>query len=292
MTKSDLLNSSAVQQLVDYIVDLWSKNDKATFKIGIKTSNRAKAIYKKFNSLKEVGENYLWSYSVPKHLLSNPNLTTGSDMNKNEQIFTEAAALLLKDKELNSDESQLRNGSELILRWGGVINGNKARIESTDLVEKYSLVIKTWNDINQQNKAFSALGKSGFVSNAGFTKIYSIILPDFVIYDSRVAVALAYIIEKCFPGEIPDMLSLFIPSPKTDNLDMRKTHDFFRKTNSSDARHFYSNCLASIILKLVIDKINASMSNKYSMRDLEAALFMMGYDLRGHNLTISTVKYA
>lgn len=296
MTKTELLKSKDVLHLVEYIVKLWNGTESSTYLIGIKSSNRANAEYERFNSLKEVSKNYKWSYSVPENLLSNKKLAKGSDMNKNEQIFNEATALLLNGKELNPNELELRKGSELILRWGGVYkNGNKEKVENTDfnLKEMYSKAVNAWNAINNSNSSFSARDQLGFTSNAGFTKVYSLILPDFVIYDSRVAVALAFIIDKFFHGSIPEILQLHIPSSRPHDIEMRRVNKIFRPTYQKDSRHFYSNCIASIILKLVIDKINESAgTNKYSLRDLEAALFMMGYDLRGHHLNINMTEHA
>jgi hypothetical protein len=122
---------------------------------------------------------------------------------------------------------------------------------------------------------------SGFNGN-GLLNGNSLILYDFIIYDSRVSVALAYIIQNSFTiEEVPDYLKLFIP-PSYDQNNKRLVSPIFKSTNSNKKRHFFSNVISNLILKSVAAKINLGKQepDKVTLRDIEAALFMIGYDIR------------
>lgn len=142
-------------------------------------------------------------------------------------------------------------------------------------------------------------------SNAGFTKIYSLLFEDFAIYDSRVAAALGMLIVRYCAHErleqVPASLALVWMSgrtprdPSTGALRNPSAESFtFARCRGAPDRishmHIRSNVLANSLLS---DALPGSEFNQAvlddpirfpvtPMRALEAALFMIGYDLRGN----------
>jgi hypothetical protein len=132
--------------------------------------------------------------------------------------------------------------------------------------------------------------------NAGMSKVYSLICQKFVIYDSRVAAALGWAVTRfCeahaitqIPAELafpwaPARQSATHPSANRRNPSTN-TLQFPQIRRSSD--HAQWNLKASWLLEAVLEHPNAEnslfMASKplgHGLRALEAALFMIGYDL-------------
>jgi len=130
---------------------------------------------------------------------------------------------------------------------------------------------------------------SNYRMNAGFTKIYAFLSPsDFVIYDSRVAASLAFLVQKyCVRNDltsVPKLLSFALadaqgsscrdPSIATPPLR-------FRKWNVNQKLHAKSNVFANWILKdsLELAKKKSGCKCQFKeLREVEAALFILGYD--------------
>lgn len=269
------LSDNNVIKLIAFIKDMWSGG--LEFDLGVKIRGKA-PIYIRINSIHEAFEKYLWEYSINTDVNIPDEMKKGKSFEDCDRVITYTRNMIIQNGIFGSD-TELRNATEIILRWGGVFKkGNKDKVkEGYSLKDKFTSVQSRWQDINNNNKEFDYHETLDFTSNAGFTKVYSLFLNDFIIYDSRVAVALAYLIDKCFNGDIPETLKLFIPSSAVSVKMKRPVNSAFSPTNQKDNKHFYSNVLSSILLKEVISEIN---STDLTLRKLEAALFMIGYDIR------------
>lgn len=139
----------------------------------------------------------------------------------------------------------------------------------------------------------------GIRSNAGFTKIYALAFEDFLIYDSRVAAALGMLIVRWWarkshpPGPeqpIPTPLRLcHLPgmgdANRDPNTNAMRISGFPRCT--SQLQHLQSNVRANWLLSHALRgtyfeaQIQTCLANLQvrPLRALEAALFMIGYDL-------------
>ena len=62
------------------------------------------------------------------------------------------------------------------------------------------------------------------------------------------------------------------------NTERRIVNSSFLPTNQNNSRHFYSNVIASLLLSESL-KLIPNNDNIVKLRDLEASLFMMGYDV-------------
>jgi hypothetical protein len=145
-------------------------------------------------------------------------------------------------------------------------------------------------------------GPANLRSNAGLTKVYSLALDDFIIYDSRVAAALAWLVTRWARetgSHIPDHLKFVcmrakeIPSKiqgvgptKIRTPDSRLFPYFAPSTNPKDHRkHAVWNQRANLVLTAALKHARAKPASAASakfktVRDVEAALFVMGADLR------------
>ena len=276
-------NDSSFVKLVDLISDMWVSGFSFRLKRKINGNNRI-ADTEEIESIKQARDLYFWNYSIQDLLEVNHELSTGNSLQKSVELLSYAKKMIISNGNL-LDEISVKNGTKIILQWGGVFkkgNRDKCIIPEYSLTKDYEEVSKVWNNILSGKSDFRLDDNFNFESNAGFTKVYSLILDDFIIYDSRVSVALAYIIQNSFTiEEVPDYLKLFIP-PSYDQNNKRLVSPIFKSTNSNKKRHFFSNVISNLILKSVAAKINLGKQepDKVTLRDIEAALFMIGYDIR------------
>ena len=179
-----------------------------------------------------------------------------------------------------------------VFDWGGVTNNN-------NYVNNYQPnngFINLLNEISCGKISLNPLVFDDNVTfpniklNAGFTKVYSLLIEDFIIYDSRVAKALCKLISEFLTfrnqvenNNVDPLLAFKIPKGRSDeggNLIINNRFAF-QLFNSNNNYHQVSNIRASWILKEVLrvspnSPFNALPINK-RLRALEAALFMIGY---------------
>ena len=131
------------------------------------------------------------------------------------------------------------------------------------------------------------------------TKVYSLLVPNFIIYDSRVAAALAWLVTKwckhVSKRSVPDLLAFpCMPAKDGDNPRIRKSRNpscgdwFFPRMNGNVRRHAQWNLRASWVLRECLNLSSGTEFHKCpppnDLRALEAALFMLGYDLNQSSL--------
>ena len=94
-----------------------------------------------------------------------------------------------------------------VLKWGGVQNGNTLKLEQWgDCALR--ILLNNARILEPSNTSTLDLSRS-IVINAGWTKVYSLILDDFPIYDSRVAAALGYLVRQyCIENKSPSVPEL------------------------------------------------------------------------------------
>lgn len=182
-----------------------------------------------------------------------------------------------------------------VMDWGGVRPGNVRWLDANrhGLVQ---LLIHTRDALNAGDTQGSVLSSAKLRFNAGMSKVYSLICQNFVIYDSRVAAALGWAVtrfcqahsitqlpaELAFPWAPAKQSATHTPAklrnPSTNTLGFRQVR------RGSD--HAQWNLKASWLLEAVLEHPNAEnslfMASKklgHGLRALEAALFMIGYDL-------------
>lgn len=172
-----------------------------------------------------------------------------------------------------------------ILVWGGVYHqrgGHNQKWVHANLKNLNSILCETRNallhdtdDIVIPNLRF----------NSGLTKVYSLIIDGFVIYDSRVAAALAWLVHKRFGTEIP--ASLRFPCMPAASAALCRNplpgRHGFPVLGARPALHAKwnqrANWLLSEAFALALETTPIATHTYRDLRDVEAALFVMGYDL-------------
>lgn len=192
------------------------------------------------------------------------------------------------------NDQDVRDWSIAIVNWGGVRNGNVKWLLENDhgLAQELGnvcAILAAGQDVTRDH--LNQIRRF----NAGMTKIYSLLLDDFIIYDSRVAAALTWLLTKwCVEQkrkEVPELLQFPCMRPKEgDNPAIRKLRNpscgdyrFPWMPGGQPPRYAQWNLRANWILRETLNRCSKVTVFRYqdnSLRELEAALFMWGYNLQ------------
>lgn len=282
MRKADYLNNIDVSAFVDWLareLERPSLTHRYTQPNGITLT---------FSGLDSAFQQYDWAF----------RFVDPAERTHQGRTFTESAGALatlrsglathLSTKPIN--DRAVCDWACSVMAWGGVTNGNVAwlRANVTQLTEE----IETVRAILSQNDDNLALLRPIRRFNAGMTKVYSLLVPDFIIYDSRVAAALAWLVVMwCQQNDrsLPDLLAFPCMPPKEgENPKIRKSRNpstnglQFPAMRGNVRRHAQWNLRASWILRECLDRSKETVFHAMApddLRALEAALFMWGYDL-------------
>ncbi|RII76796.1 hypothetical protein [Pseudomonas monteilii] len=199
----------------------------------------------------------------------------------------------LNAKPVNHDE--LANWARVIMEWGGVFKrpGNGTWLDSMggELNGYFERALPALIADDEQ----ALEGVRDLRSNAGTTKIHSLVLANFVIYDSRVAAALAWLVQswaKSHERAVPEHLRFGcmrantkkVPrTPRTPDATVFKYFSPSRRV-STHRKHAIWNRRANWIIEHMakaptVNALGVRLPRTWSGREIEAALFMMGEDL-------------
>lgn len=240
------------------------------------------------NSLYNAFANYRWNHPGNPRLMFNPGHCALSN--------GKALSALRNDLQaINGCDNHALHATSDVMSWGGVSAGNKRWLEANKTgLAKLLSDVKVAMDAG--NDDVPILKSKHLRFNSGMTKVYSLLCRNFIIYDSRVAAALGWLVVKycivhglakvpqalCFPWagakESPDAAAPKRRNPGMGSLEF--------KTLRSGRHHAQWNLRASWLLSATLAHPAAAASpfQKIAapndpLRALEAALFMIGYDL-------------
>lgn len=209
--------------------------------------------------------------------------------------FAENAAVLddlqqrLRHAIAAKDDAAACEAAVEVMRWGGVAPHNEAWLRANQdtlagCLARVGAALALDDDA-------ADLGP-GLRFNAGMTKVYSLLLDYFVIYDSRVAGALAWFVAAWAAEQgaqrIPDALRFpCMPAKEDAKAARRKLRNpwagkaGFPTLGSRPYTHAKWNLRASWIVRALLEADPGTMfgAGAAASRKLEAALFMWGYDL-------------
>lgn len=180
-----------------------------------------------------------------------------------------------------------------VLDWGGVQRGNRERIMG--MGEK---ICNYFKDVkNRLDLTTVCLSKNDAVHiSSGFTKIYFLLIDNFIMYDGRVGAALGLLVrEFCREkglNQVPRAIEFSFGSGRgasgeENRRDPSRGQYWFPEFSSNRHRHLQDNIKASWLLKSVADTTRSRFGaltqdpplNK-RLTALQSALFMIGYDVR------------
>jgi len=236
-------------------------------------------------SLPDAATSYRWSFRV--------TLPTG-EMRNGRTLYANGETLMLLSDGLRAavvdgDDDRCVTWGAAVLKWGGVTRHNASWLERNrcGLAEHLGGVSALLSDPNIDENALQAVDRF----NAGMTKIYSVLADDVLIYDSRVAAALGWLIRQHCESRELDAVPAPLRFPWMGGRGDAGRRDpgvgtlrFPRRR--SDARHACANLQASWLLEEVLDTNPHTAFSGPDFQDaatplraLEAALFMVGYNV-------------
>lgn len=249
--------------------------------------------YWQCRSLYEAFENYWWPYNMacPVHGMQ----LRGSSFDDSFNYLTDLA-MVFRASVKDEDIEEARKSAYAMLKWGGVSNKNWDRVLSMgDGTCHYFIHIQKRLNISKV-----LLEKhDGVIINSGFTKLYFLLVNDFIMYDGRVGAALG-LLSRLYSEEhglekIPREIKFSFGSGKVadgqelvgNRRDPSKGRYKLPMFNGNSKRHLLDNIKASWLLKELADKTSSRFAeldqnpplNK-RLTALQSALFMAGYDVR------------
>ena len=201
--------------------------------------------------------------------------------------FEENAAVLdhlsgtLKESADNGNADTFLSAALAVVEWGGV-RRNKARLNA---LGKTALpTICSAADHLDPERADSARLNVISDMNSGFSKIYSLLIDGFPIYDSRVACALCSLIraycEESGLAKVPPLLSLGLPPSqgRVHRNPSAGTLQFHRLWHGQQSKYAFSNLMAAWLLGPMAELGPfAALPIQRRLLAVESALFMIGY---------------
>jgi hypothetical protein len=216
--------------------------------------------------------------------------------------FAENAAVLgelqgrLRQAVAAEDDAAACDAAVEVVRWGGVAPRNEEWLRANGaglakLLARVRTALESDEHLFERGKAKLRLG-ADLRFNAGMTKVYSLLLDHFVIYDSRVAGALAWFVaawarRQGLPS-IPASLKFpCMPAKEAPGAARRKLRtpwigaDGFPDLRNRPYLHAEWNRYASWIIRALLEAHPCTVfgTGSEGSRRMEAALFMWGYDL-------------
>lgn len=220
------------------------------------------------NSLWEAHERYEWN---------------GLDFAANQAELDRLAACVRRAVR-EDDRSAFVGAAHSILRWGGVIPHNAAKLRA--LGEQALPIFREAGSLLDPSRAdTSRLGGVRYMSS-GWTKVYSLMLDGFPIYDGRVGAAMGYLVQRYgtdvgLPAVPPLLHFRWGQAKGNHNRDPSPGSVRFKMLNPASPRKWAEcNVRAAWVLGEVCGEGRfGDLAPARRLRALEAALFMIGYEL-------------
>ncbi len=183
-----------------------------------------------------------------------------------------------------------------VFDWGGVARSYQGylNIGSTEVARQTvmqnagALLSNRAMNVNAISHLFGT--KHAYRMNSAFTKVYSLMNHDYVIYDGRVGAALGLLVTKYLAqgANVPNTLRFRWKAGRGGNAAHQNRRDPSRFPGefpqwTTESNHTEWNLKANWLLSDVINnkKTVFGFKGQAALRALEAALFMIGYDVSG-----------
>ena len=279
--KSAPVNSSVVQDFVDWLATHLYDTSLFAHQYTDRRSQRIRS----FSGLYDACKHYHWPHQGALGTPAGVCLTSSD-------VTLKALGNALKSALARKSDPCTLIAASGIMKWGGVSAGN-VRWLTNNSSGLSQLLATTAAAFSGNSLADPVLLNTQLRFNAGMTKVYSLLVNDFIIYDSRVAAALGWIVVKyCQDRQlttVPAELAFpWAPAKEGPAAKWRKNRNpakgnlQFPGLNGA-AQHAHWNLKASWILAEVLANAGAGAFTDAGsiapLRRLEAALFMIGYDL-------------
>ena len=286
MKRNDYLNDSHVKRFLEWMGPHLHPESKLAHGYALPGSAQLH-----FANLADAYERYDWDFSF---LRLDGSRCAGRTFAENAAVLDELQGRLrgALDAQLDAAarDRAARDAAVEVMRWGGVVPHNVPWLHANEHGLAASLA-RVRAALECDDDA-ADLG-SDLRFNAGMTKVYSLLLDHFVIYDSRVAAALAWFVARWAREQkleaVPAMLTFPCMPAKEDARTARRRKvrnpwtgkSGFPLLGSRPYAHAKWNLRASWIIRALLETHPGTVFGvgTAACRRLEAALFMWGYDL-------------
>ncbi|BBN56201.1 hypothetical protein TRE132_43260 [Pseudomonas chlororaphis subsp. aurantiaca] len=261
-----------------------------------------------YKYLDQALSSYAWPYK--KTTIKTPAgtlvLHANADFSTNKNVLDQLANGIQGSlNQAQPKSSELADWAQAIMTWGGVYTyagknrdkGNAGWLDGQR--PTFTSYLQSSLAALRSEDGTTHCSLTDLRSNAGTTKVHSLLLPHFVIYDSRVAAALAWLVlswSRQKSTRIPDELKFGCMRANTGkNNPKQRTPDkslfpYFVPSGKVKTHHTHAtwNLRANWVLQGALARLtpNNAQTN-LSSREVEAALFMIGEDLT-HALPVSS----
>jgi hypothetical protein len=228
-------------------------------------------------SLFDAYRQYKWPFSV---VMPGDTGRTGGTTFPDTVGVLERLSARLRQSIPTQGASDFLAAAKAVLCWGGV-RGGLGRLQALgdDALPKLTAAAEQLDPLSSNTGRLDAVEHM----NAGFSKIYSLLLDDFPIYDSRVACALASFVA-CYCREnnlagVPTPLEFRIPPSRSLQRDPSEGTIRFRSLWWGQARGYaVVNLKAAWLLRLLaLQGPFGALPSSERVLGLQAALFILGY---------------
>lgn len=281
MNQDEYLRLANISTFCDWL----SKNLESTDLAATYEDRRSRKLVQ-FRHIYDAYSQYAWPFNL--RLPDKPSCY-GLSFEENHKALVTLQTGLRNAVAQKNDTETLR-WTHSVLRWGGVFakNGVWLTEHKAGLAEYFADRSDCLHGQADDN-ALTEIGRF----NSGMSKIYSLLVDDFIIYDSRVAAALGWIVVKYCQQqglhEVPKGLRFpWAPAKEAPNIQRPKLRNpskdkFLFPRLQPGVEYARWNLRASWLLSEVVLKTQSAFAGLDNpLRALEAALFMIGYDL-GHS---------
>ncbi|WP_177494582.1 hypothetical protein [Pseudomonas sp. H9] len=278
-------SSATTTPVVGDFVDWLAKNLGNTSLFTHQYTDRRSGIRWKCQGLQDACARYQWRHK------GTPGVPPGTDLTSNAAALNALSSALRSSLNPANDQAAFSAAAH-VMTWGGVQAGN-IRWLSINTNKLAQTLTSTAAALSRGDLTDQLLVSNELRFNAGMTKVYSLLVNDFIIYDSRVAAALGWIVVKYCQekqlSSVPAELAFpWAPSKEGPNAKSPKNRNpgqdgFSFPRLIAGAHHAQWNLKASWILAAALARAPGGSFTGSSavpaLRQLEAALFMIGYDL-------------
>lgn len=287
LNKNDFLKTTSVKAFVKWIDGKIDSSNSFNHVYNMKKPVRRWEC----NSIYSAYENYFWPFRYRDPF--NGEVINGNTFD-NSALSLSILSQGLRKSIQDSDYGTCMNHCLSILQWGGVLPKNDRRI--IGLGDDICNYLKKVKDRLSCDMLSNEYYYDEIVMNSGFTKIYSLYIDDFVIYDGRVGAALGFLVRKFCEDhsleKVPNELAFAWgkgkeSTYKSSSMNKRnpsKGNYIFPELMNNPKRHTESNIRANWLLREIVDKTDSKfnkLEKPLQLRALEASLFMIGYDVTG-----------
>lgn len=208
----------------------------------------------------------------------------GRDFDANQAELDCLAGRILRTVKAN-DRFGFVGAADSILGWGGVRPGNAARLRALG-EEALPTFRKASRLLDPSHADTSRLGGVRYM-NAGWTKVYALMLDGFPIYDGRVGAAMGYLVQRyCRSAglrQVPTLLQFRWGAAKGGKHNRNPSLGSLRFPMLTAANpRTWAECnieAAWILGEVCCEGRFGGLDPRRQLRALEAALFMIGYEL-------------